>query len=754
MIRALLQRGMLSSFLLAAGCGLLDDKKEDVTEKEEHLKRRKAWFDQSTGKPFPTTEAIDSEMLKESRLPTVLKEKPENPYPIYRPATAPSPVSGPADALPFEDDSTERIQTTLDFNGAAPADVIAVFAGLLKLNFQVDGTLTGAITLSLNEALSKVELWRVLCQVLRSAGIHPVLENKIVHFRPSEAIPQSLLQQQESAEIEVGVFALKNIALKEAAAQIGQFLSKGGKPIELESRNLLLIVDTRKNLEKIRGLIALLDQPLRYGWAKMVIPCRSISASRLAREITQVLPVLGFPVSLNNEQPKPEELQLTSIDRLQIIVASAANYEALDELGRWVGILDQSDVGEQERLFIYNILNGNAEELVKAMSVMFPVEGSTLAAGKDGAAGNDSAISSTSGKSAPQAFGSTGRKQATASDGPANVFEVPVRVFADAIHNRLLIRTTPRTYAMVKALLERIDTIPAQVLLQVLVVDVSLNDSIKFGIEFMMTGGSDTLGVSGGTNYTGLIPGVGTSGQSGGQFMLFNPGNPNEKFGYLNALAGKTNVKVVSSPQLLITSHNAAKISVGSKVPIVNSEITNTQSIIAGGSDSSTNLVRNIQYQDTGIILKITPRITRGGRIALEVNQTVSEADSNNISGIDSPIIKEQVIETVMSIRDGQTIICGGMIREKTTDNLSTLPILGSIPFVRRLLGDTDVSTERTEMMILISGHIINENTQLEDLLSRYRDAVDGLIEFHEPPELRKQKMQKKKGLLETWFIE
>ena len=270
----------------------------------------------------------------------------------------------------------------------------------------------------------------------------------------------------------------------------------------------------------------------------------------------------------------------------------------------------------------------------------------------------------------------------------------------------------------------------------------------------MMQGGNGSVEDIGGVNYSNLAPAKGQKAQSGGQFWIFNPNNPDEKFGYVNALAGKTDIKVISSPQVLIASHEAAKISVGSKVPIVNSEITNTQSIVTDTTDASTNLVRNIQYQDTGVILKLTPRVTRGGRIAVRMEQTVSEADKNNISDIDSPIIKEQIIETSMSIRDGQTIICGGIIKEKTSDTLSTLPIIGGVPFLRRLIGDTDVSTERTEMMILVTAYIVKEDTKLEELVKRYEQAVDALIEFHEPAELRNRKKEKKKGLLETWFIE
>ena len=731
-------------------------------EKREAEKRRKEWFKNADGKPISEQRSIEHELLTEEPSALSDRKKPENPYPIYtdREKTEEPPVTLPEERF----DGREKIKAEFDFNGAAVADVIPVFAELLRFNYLLDGKLNGTVTLSLKDELTRRQLWELFRQVMQTSNIYLTRQDNMIHFRPVEAIAQAAAGDGVSSDAEVALFRLKNIGAKETASQIGQFLSPGLKPVELEERNLLLVVDTKENLRKVRQIVAQLDRPLRQGWAKMVIPCRNIDASRLAKEAADVLPVLGFPVALNSDKPRPEEIQLTTVERLQIIVASAANYEALEELGRWINILDQSETGDQERMFIYNILNGNAEELVKALAVMFPVEGETLTASTGSSGGSSSSgsgelFSSSASASTSQTTTQSGSVKSAAKtgskeEGPANLFEVPVKVFADAVNNRLIIRTKPRTYTMIKALLGKIDTIPPQVLFQVLVVDVSLNDSVKFGVEFMMKGGSGNVTTQGGTNFSGLTPGSGQNSQSGGKFWIYNPKNPDQKFGYINALAGKTNVKVISSPQVLIASNNEAKISVGSKVPIVNSEITNTQSIITNNSDSSTNLVRNIQYQDTGVILKITPKVTRGGRIAIKLAQTVSEADSNTVSDIDSPVIKEQIIETAMSLRDGQTIICGGIIKEKSTDNLSTLPGIGGIPFLRRLFGDTDISTERTEMMILITGYIVSENSLLEELVKRYEQAVDALIDFHAPAAQRKREIDQNKGLIESWFIE
>jgi general secretion pathway protein D len=207
-------------------------------------------------------------------------------------------------------------------------------------------------------------------------------------------------------------------------------------------------------------------------------------------------------------------------------------------------------------------------------------------------------------------------------------------------------------------------------------------------------------------------------------------------------------VKVISSPQVLAISHNKAKISVGSRVPLVQSEISNSQSVVTTASDTSTSLVRNIEYYETGIILEVTPHVSRGGRITLDVSQTVSEAVNNTTSAIDSPEISERLIETSMSIRDGQTIIIGGMIKEQMVDNLDTVPFIGKIPILGRLVGDSDLTVKRTELLMLITGTVINENTRLQSLLKRYRETVEHLKEFHDKNDGKK----KESGFWDLWI--
>ena len=223
------------------------------------------------------------------------------------------------------------------------------------------------------------------------------------------------------------------------------------------------------------------------------------------------------------------------------------------------------------------------------------------------------------------------------------------------------------------------------------------------------------------------------------------------KSSFINALAGQNNVRTISCPQVLVCNHYQAQVKVGDQVPIITSEVTNTSSSTATG----TNLVRSVTYKDTGVMLEVTPVITRGGRISLRVKQDVSEAQTNTTSTIDSPQVMNRTVTTMMTLRDGQTIVCGGLIREKLIDTLDSLPVISSIPFLRRLLGNTAINTTRTEMLVMITATIVNDETPLQRLVRGYQQAVDSLIEFEQNADTRTRLRRfKHNGDLDRWFLE
>jgi type II secretory pathway component GspD/PulD (secretin) len=215
---------------------------------------------------------------------------------------------------------------------------------------------------------------------------------------------------------------------------------------------------------------------------------------------------------------------------------------------------------------------------------------------------------------------------------------------------------------------------------------------------------------------------TGTNRQSGATFANTDPNDPQRQFGYIRAQAGNGLVKVISSPQLLVSSHTEASINVGQSVPYVSNSLSN--------ASSSGNVSNSYTYKDVGVILKVTPYVTSTDLISLEITQTMSSAVPNTITHSDQPVFSQRTLETSMTIANGQTMVLGGLIQENTKDNLDSVPIINQIPLLKRLLGSTSASVERTEVLVLITGYIVNEHSEIETLISRYNDAVKALNHY------------------------
>lgn len=621
----------------------------------------------------------------------------------------------------------EEVTASLVFNSAPLLDVVPAFADILGFNFVIDSNLKSTVTLNLNSKMTRRELWNTFDRMLFIAGAAATAEDSLLRITP-----MAQLARQPGGNGEIFYYAFKNSTAKEVVAQIRPFLGLGSACVELARPNAILICDEQSNMPKIKALIETIDQNSRNKWPREAIKCNYVLPSKLVEELQNVLPVLGFTVQkLNERNSPPGAIQLVGVDRVGVLVVSAATQEALEEIKKWVAIFDSSESIDQERVFVYKVTHGKAAQLAEALSVVYNTTGSSLTI--DSSTGNSRTTQiNTANRNRTTTTSRTNQNNQTTS----NLYDKNVRMFADGVLNRLVFRTTPRTYASIKALLDRLDIVPPQVLLQVLVVEVTLTESTKFGIEFSAAGtinGNKTLL---GTNYSELnsiftagadgavsTTPIKSSGNEGFSFALVNPDNPQEKFGYLRALAGNGDIKVISSPQLLVSSHKEAVIQIGDRVPYI------TQ----GTSDTSSNgtVLQNYGYENTGVILTVTPQITSTNLIALDVKQELSSVVKTTSSDINSPTFSKRLIETNMTIANGKTMILGGLIQERKVDYLDTIPLINQIPFLRRLIGNTNANIERTELLVLISGYIINEKSPVEEMIKRYNDSLRSLNSFN-----------------------
>ncbi len=761
--------------LLCTSCATDGENPEGKTGKEEK-EDRFAFLRREDSKPTtgrPETEAAEETGSDANKPKVPVDEKSLRDLEQANRRPAESGKSDTEKKLPavektfYEDfialNGDEEIPVSLIFNSAPLLDVLSAFADILGFNFVADNDLKSVVTLNLNSTMTRRELWNTFDRMLYVAGASVRVDDSLLRIF-ARAKLASQPDQKAGAENQNNVlfFPLTTATAREATLQLRPFLATGGVCIELTKPNAVLVCDSPDNMGKLKQILECIDKNGRQNWPRAVVGCRNILPNKLITELQEVLPVLGFYVVKPNDRTEaPGAIQLIGLDRLGVVVASAATEEAIQEIRKWMELLDTADTDDQERVFVYKVRHNRASNLARALAVIYDVQGTALSIDTDtgktkienvnsttnrAAATSRTTAASVANRSSHSAVANAATNLQT--DHRSSLFNNPTRIFADGTLNRLVIRTTPRTYASIKALLDRLDVVPAQVLLQVLVVEVTLTESTQFGLEFSGHGtGSDITSLfgtnyssgSGGTlnpfiteniyNDAGDIVGTrsnlatGSQRQTGGTFYLGNSNDPQGRFGYIRALAGNGLVKVISSPQILVSSHTQANIQVGSQVPIITSGITNTS--------SSGSIQQDYTYKDTGIILTVTPQITSTDLISLEVKQELSQAVANTTSSsIDSPEITQRTVETAMTIANGQTMIIGGLIQEKKNDSLDSLPFINQVPFLNRLFGSTNATVERSEILVMVTGYIVDEHSPVEEMIKRYNDAIEALNEY------------------------
>ena len=258
--------------------------------------------------------------------------------------------------------------------------------------------------------------------------------------------------------------------------------------------------------------------------------------------------------------------------------------------------------------------------------------------------------------------------------------------------NTLLLSASPRYFETIDEMIRELDQPPPQVLIQVLLAEIALADTTDFGIDWNLTATSGSSRIATSTNF-GIKAGIGKSG-----FNLAISTGDLEFF--LRALQAQGRLEVLSRPQILASDNQEASIEIGESVPFIrDSRIT----------DTGTTL-NTIQYEPVGILLSVTPRINPDGFVRLEVKPEISSVSDSTVQiseGVNAIIIEKRTAETTVTVQDGQTIIIGGLIRTKDQERVDKVPILGDIPGLGWLFKSVKTVKERTELLIILTPHIL-----------------------------------------------
>jgi general secretion pathway protein D len=460
-----------------------------------------------------------------------------------------------------------------------------------------------------------------------------------------------------------------------------------------------------------------------------------------------------------------------------LVITPVAAY--LERVGTWIERLDRGGETDEQRLFVYYVQNGRAIELADILREIFALpqpaqrERVELAPGltpaEIGSRGTRPGLAGTTGGATLGQTTATGTGQARragqaasparqlveaqqqaarqerarvadtararqertraaaagrSGDGQGDGDTAPqvtseIRIIADDANNALVIMATPREYRQIESVLRKLDIVPLQVLIEATIAEVTLNEELRYGVQWFFQGGSQSVTLGEGT-----AAGTIASAASAAVVQAF-PGfsyifNSADIRIILNALEGVTDVNVISSPQLMVLDNQTAILQVGDQVPV---PIQTAVSV----TDPNAPIVNSVEFRDTGVILSVTPRVNAGGLVTMEIQQEVSDVVPTTTSGIDSPTIQQRRIETTVAVQSGQTVALGGLIRDTKGVSKSGVPFLQDIPVLGALFRNTSNDTGRTELLVLITPRVVRnqgEARRVTDELRRRMRSV------------------------------
>ncbi len=463
-------------------------------------------------------------------------------------------------------------------------------------------------------------------------------------------------------------------------------------------RNAVTIAGTTGQRASARDLIAQFDVNwLRNMSFALLVPQRT--DSRLI--VPELEKLINAP-----DAPTRGLVRLIQMERLNGILAISAQRQYLEDVRRWIEILDREGESNEAKLFVYRVQNGRARDLVKTLNNAFGTGGGADDNGPDDPLTTQNDLNTT--QNAPRPINSSSQSESPGSAqrnsgarelgaaAGSNAGQVQAstnfsgRISTDDVNNAVVMFGTPRDFAVVEDAMRKLDVPPTQVLIEAAITEVALTGDLNYGVDWNFIQGNSTFVSGAGTP---APPAANTAG-----FAYFL--RSSDISATLRALESRTNIKVISAPKLLVLNNQTAALQVGNQVPI---QTQQQQSVGTGNG----NIVNSIEYRDTGVILRVTPRVNASGLVLLDISQEVSSVTSLTTGGIESPTIATRRIATTVAVQDGQVLGLGGLFSDSKSNGSSGLPVLSRIPILGALFGRATATQERRELIILIKPQIV-----------------------------------------------
>ena len=500
------------------------------------------------------------------------------------------------------------------------------------------------------------------------------------------------------------------------------------KAVADENTNSLIVSASQPNLIAIRNLVSQLDMQRFSEPETRVFSLQHGDATEVANELNQAFSSAARNVfsgtggggfgggggrgrrffeeqQLNRQSGEgvlglPELVAVPDARTNSVMVTTTA--QQMDALGELIEQLDRDIADFAENTRIFTLEHADASNVSAVLNELLSTElferqaATRTGFGGGGFGGGFGGRSLSAG-----ALGSSAQTADAARGLTGNV-----KIVADEETNALLITTFVRNFPAVAELIKQLDILLPQVLIEAQIIEVTLDDDSVFGVEWMWeqrtTLDDKTYQQEGATDF-GLADEV-----FGLKYGILS----SKLNAMLHALTKDTKVNILSTPRIMTKNNQEAIINVGQAVPF----LVSTQETATGGILTSTD------FRDVGVILTVTPRINRSGTVSLDVNQQINSLVEFTL--FDAPIISTREASAFVTIKDKQTMVIGGMIKDDKTETVHKIPILGDIPLLGRLFRRTDMRVEKTELMVFITPHVVYTDVDADRVTAEQREKL------------------------------
>ena len=625
------------------------------------------------------------------------------------------------------EDGQEAGQIVLNFEDADLYEVIKTIAELLKINYIVDPGVRGKVTIHTARRLNRQDLFPVFLQILEVNGLAAVREGSLYRIVPIKETPKMAIDSRLTLDEKdlpltektiIQIIPLKFISTEEMTKLVKPFISTGGIIVPAPLSNTLIVVDKGINILKILRLVQTFDINMLEKVHYRFYPIKYLDAEDVTKTLSDF--------TSSYEKVTSIMVKFIAIDRLNTLFVVSTNPLVFDKVEEILGQIDVIDEEVAPKIYVYFVKNGEAEDLAALLNKVFKKKSSSKDKKKDdkSKAGGAATIPGNplsqarikekmAEKAAVEAKAKEPAKKASAvtkgeAEGSGTLMG-EVHITPDEIRNALIIEAIPSDHRIIEEILMRIDVLPRQVLIEATIAEVTHDSSTKLGIDWALGKGAAAAGAG------SFLATIGSTG------LKYSIGVTDKWYAELNALATKGLVNIISSPHVLASDNKEAKIDVSREIPVATG-----QTDVSSGTTISTT---SIEYRDTGVILSVTPHINDRGLVTMDISEEVSDLDENvKVAETTYPSFFKRTVKTTLTVKHGQTIVIGGLIKDKEEEDISGVPCLIDVPVVRYLFGQENKITKKVELIVLITPRVVADLDDVDAVTKEFKQKVRNVM--------------------------